>query len=396
MTLNGSNGSATSTNGADGEEAGPVVVEAYSVVLSVAALVLAALLGGGGSLSVLLALFRSPRVRKYSYTLVLVFFFLCGGLALLWAPMELAHLLTYHHSLRNPTLDFGVATFAVYIFLCAGLALLIAAFCAESVLRFAGCFGRGVRQAWPASVCVAMFLTSLLVAVAFLSASLGQRHRGSYLILHPESAASRLSALVVLLLMVGVGVAGLGVARVLAGRRGEAVKTSESFLSAQSHESAANAVPHFLINQADAGDGGDGEGGYGAGSSDDGIDKRSISASSSSKLPDIIGPDVIEPGTPVKGHNSPRLGNLPGPGSRGPSMLGVNMAQVGRSLGCALRPPCPPSLSLLFFFPLFNGLLSLFPHHIHSFAFLLFGLCFVVLLLLLLWTVYSLCSPYPP
>ena len=108
-------------------------------------------------------------------------------------------------------------------------------------------------------------------------------------------------------------------------RRGE-VKSSESFLSAQSNESA-NAVPNFLINQTDV-----------AASSEDG-DKLSISASSS-KLPDIIGPDVT-PSTPVKGHNSPRLGNLPAPGQRGPAMLGVNMAQVG--INCAAPMSILPS-----------------------------------------------------
>lgn len=226
MAINSSNASLTSTNGGGGGgggsslNPGQVTVEAYSVVLSVAALILAVVLGGGGSLSVLLAIFHSRRVRKYSYTLVLVFFFLCCGLDLVWAPMELAHLLTYHHAGHNPTLDFGVATFTVYVFLAAGLAILIAAFCAENVLRGSGCFSSVVRHAWPVSVCVAMFLTSLLMAVSFLYASLGELQGGSYLVLSAQSSNSRLSILTVLVLLVVLGAGGVVGARLLQVRFG--------------------------------------------------------------------------------------------------------------------------------------------------------------------------------
>ncbi|KAL8617044.1 hypothetical protein ACOMHN_014215 [Nucella lapillus] len=313
MTLNTStlNNSAHSANSGPLE---PVRVEAYSVVLSTAALALAVVLGGGGSLTLLLAIFQSRRVRKYSYTLVLVFFFLCCGLDLLWSPMELAHLLSYHHSLQNPTRDFAVATFAIYIFLLAGLAILITAFCAENVLRLSGMFSPVLRHAWPLSVCLSMLLLCLLMALAFLATSLhtpSPHHPLSYLVLHAASSATRVTILTLLVLMVVLGAVAVVLAGVVAIRMGGvAVKTSESFLSGQSNDS--NALPRFIVNQT------------GAGASNEDVDKISMSASSS-KLPDIIGPDVT-PATPVKGPG--KLADLSAPAPRGPTMLGVNMSQV--------------------------------------------------------------------
>lgn len=293
-------------------DGGPLAMEAYSVVLSVTALTLSTLLGGGGSITVLFAILQSRQVRKYSYTLVLVFFFLCCGLDLLWVPMEVVHLLSFHYTRVNPTLDFGVATFAIYIFLVAGIAVLIASFCGENALRLCGCFADRVKSIWPVAACVVLFVASLIMAVAFLYASVGKDHLGelggaeAYLVLHPSSSACRVSLLATMLILV-VGGATLVVAAVAVGHRKAAHKSSESFVSGQSNESN-NILPHFLINQS--------------ATDDDNEDKLSNSPSSP-RLPDLVVPSV----TTCLASKGPRLGELPSP-SRGSNMLSVNMAHV--------------------------------------------------------------------
>lgn len=310
----------TGENGAVAMGSGPVMVETYSVVLSVAALVLATIFGGGGSIAVLVAIFQSRQVKKYSYTLVLVLFFLCCGMDLVWSPIEVVHLLAFHYTHENPTLDFGVATFAIYVLLSAGTAALVAVFCQENILRLCGCFHDNVKRVWPLGSCAFMFTVSILLAVSYLVASIGdgkleEDARKTFLVLDESSSVARVAVLAVMMVLVVGGLVGLVMAAALAYSKTNH-KSSESFMSGHSNESN-NILPHFLINQTDAEP------------SNEDTDKIS-NTPSSPRLPEIISPNDGGSSSPTPGVSSePRmLNDLPAPPQRSSNMLGVNMAQV--------------------------------------------------------------------
>jgi hypothetical protein len=323
MSVNANNNVANGTRsvGGDGGSMMVVPVDLYSVVLSAAGLVLATLLGGGGSLTVLLALFRSPRIQRYSYTLLLVFFFLALALDVVWAPLELGHLLTFHLSGRHPTSDLGVATFVLYILLLGGVALLLAAFCLENVLRLSQAFHPALRKPWPLLVVVLSLLVALAVALGVACASLNpdpfRPAPHSYLVLDPSASKARVAGLTLLLVLVVVGAGGVVTAGVLAVRRGAVlIKPSHSFLSGQSGQSVPDHPHHDDLPPYTPQPG--------CSTSDD----QASASPCSSKLPDILEPDVtVMPA--ARPPNGAGLHLNPAPASKGPTMLGVNMAQVG-------------------------------------------------------------------
>ncbi|XP_076467562.1 uncharacterized protein LOC143298568 [Babylonia areolata] len=280
-----------------------------------------------------------------------------GGLDVLWSPLELFHMLVFHHTLLHPAEDFGVATFAVYVFLCAGLGFLIAAFSAENVLRLSGRFRGTVSRAWPAAVCVTLLLVSLLTTLAFLSASLTDLREetpsstfpSAYLHLDSPSSVARVSILGLLVVLVVAAVVVLMVVAVVVvvvvkrrkkkeQQKGE-VKNSDSYPSSTggcNNEPHPPSLPlHFLLRQAE-----------GAASSE-AVDTGAASP---------LSLDVTLPSLALKGRNSPRGGgdfSADSGGLRGPSMLGVNMAQVlgrrrhticqmGDSGPSPADPPAPP------------------------------------------------------
>ena len=277
-----------------------------------------------------------PLCFRYSYTLVLVFFFLALGLDTVWAPLELVHLLSFHLTGVHVTRDLGVASFALYVFLLGGLAIVLAAFCVENVLRLNGTFSGGVKQAWPLAVVFAALFIALILSITIVGASVSADSDWmveSYLVLDQTASEARITVLTILILVVVAAATLLVASGVMAIRNGTVViKSSESFMSAQSPTGSSNLhpqLPHFPLNQ-DSGPGC---------SSDDQVSVSPISC----KMPEIMEPeekdkcgDLTRNGST---HSTMSSKNKPGAlPVKGPSMLAVNMAQV-TILGILLFSP---------------------------------------------------------
>lgn len=76
-------------------------LELYSIVLSVTLLVLAILFGGGGCVTVLIAMFIHRLLRKLRYILIGILILLCSVFDFIWCPIEISRLLLYQQNAVN-------------------------------------------------------------------------------------------------------------------------------------------------------------------------------------------------------------------------------------------------------------------------------------------------------
>ncbi|CAL1526024.1 unnamed protein product [Lymnaea stagnalis] len=287
-------------------------LEAYTVVLSVAAHLLSMLFGGGSSVTVIIAITTRRNINKYSYTLVLTLFLACCCLNFVWSPLEIADLIMYHYVHRHPCGGFLAVKTAAYIFLVLVLGLVIVLLSAEGIVRMKNKYGRVLRKLWPLLTCVfVLFLSAFLTAVF---ATMCSRHVGgleaSY-VLEDGDARSTFLALVTfafgatLLTLAALGLVLL--------------KEMVYWEDGRPHFRQKNmklTIPEFLISQSNAC--ADNDGGF----------EPSQSGTPSPSTPKLL--MVSDPDTAsIKGEDANTISELPSPiikpmGNR----LGINMAQV--------------------------------------------------------------------
>ncbi|XP_052795866.1 uncharacterized protein LOC128228538 [Mya arenaria] len=114
----------------------------YSIVLSTTVLVLAILFGGGGCLTVLIAMVAHHLHRKLRYILIGVLLLTCSVLDLIWCPLEITRLLLYQHSVVTGNIisadvarDLQYISSAMYVLLLCTLASMIALICIQNLLK---------------------------------------------------------------------------------------------------------------------------------------------------------------------------------------------------------------------------------------------------------------------
>ncbi|XP_046359778.1 uncharacterized protein LOC124137493 [Haliotis rufescens] len=143
-------------------------LEAYSVVLSVTTLLLAAIGGGAGSLTVICAILEGKSIHKLSYSIILVLLFACLVLDLLWTPQEILHLLYYHYTYQNPTQYFKIFVHGMYLLLSIVMAVAIVFVSAENIFRQCSHMGKMFQKIWSITGSITAVLVGLCMAGSYL------------------------------------------------------------------------------------------------------------------------------------------------------------------------------------------------------------------------------------
>lgn len=118
-------------------------LELYSIVLSVTMLMLAILFGGGGCVTVLIAMSLHRLMRKLRYILLGILLVTCSVFDFIWCPVEISRLLLHQQNFVN---DNNVVSLAVirnlkyisstlYILLLCALGAMIILICVQNLLK---------------------------------------------------------------------------------------------------------------------------------------------------------------------------------------------------------------------------------------------------------------------
>lgn len=288
-------------------------LEAYTVVLSVAAHLLSTLFGGGSSVTVIIAITTRRNINKYSYTLVLTLFFACCTLNFVWSPLEVTDLIMYHYTRRHPCSGFLAAKTAAYIFLVLVLSLVIVLLSAEGMVRMKNKYGRVLRKLWPLLTCVFVVFISIFLSAVFVAVSaqhVGGPGAPSYVL---EDSDTRSTFLALVTFAFGVSLLTLAALGLVL------LKEMVYWEDGRPHLRQKNmklTIPEFLISQSNAC--ADNDGGF----------EPSQSGTPSPSTPKLL--MVSDPDTAsIKGEDANTISELPSPiikpmGNR----LGINMAQV--------------------------------------------------------------------
>ena len=120
-----------------------VKMELYSIVFSSTMLCLGILFGGGGCVTVLIAMFLYNLMRKLRYILIAVLLFVCCGFDFIWCPVEISRLVLHHQSLNSNMisdqiiLDLKYFGCSLYILLLCALAAIIVLISVQNFMKMA-------------------------------------------------------------------------------------------------------------------------------------------------------------------------------------------------------------------------------------------------------------------
>lgn len=116
-------------------------MELYSIVLSTTVLLFAILFGGGGCITVLIAMFVHRLLRKLRFILVGILLAVCCIFDLIWCPIEIMRLVLHHQSKNGNTVsldairDLQYVGSSLYILILCTLATMIVLICVQNLLK---------------------------------------------------------------------------------------------------------------------------------------------------------------------------------------------------------------------------------------------------------------------
>ncbi|XP_041357239.1 uncharacterized protein LOC121374269 [Gigantopelta aegis] len=277
-------------------------LQAYSVVLSATTLLLSALAGGGGSLAVMFTIVTGKVIEKQSYAIVLTLLAACLAFDLLWAPLEIVHLLYYHHTNENVTQDYKVMTHGIYVFLIMVISSTVILVSAKKILCLYGKFGKKCKKVWPTIGCfVSLFLGLVAVSVYVSTVTIYEGNFQDYFpVMNKISFCFK--AIMIGLMMLAVLVMMTVVITIAVAKQ---KNHDDGF---HSNSESKNTIPQVLIAETDV--------------TDD--ESETPSAQGGSPLPLLT---INTDGEANRGDNSSTVGELPNP-SKNKNMLGVNMAHI--------------------------------------------------------------------
>lgn len=116
-------------------------LELYSIVLSVTMLVLAILFGGGGCVTVLIAIALRRLLRKLRYILLGILLIICSAYDFIWCPVEISRLLLQQNVVSGNTVSLDAIrnlkyiSSTLYVLLLCALACMIMLICVQNLLK---------------------------------------------------------------------------------------------------------------------------------------------------------------------------------------------------------------------------------------------------------------------
>lgn len=116
-------------------------LELYSVVLSTTVLIFAILIGGGGCITVLIAMFVHRLLRKLRFILIAILLVVCCVFDLIWCPIEITRLVLHHQGINGNTIlpdammDLKYISSSLYILLLCTTAAMVVLICVQNLLK---------------------------------------------------------------------------------------------------------------------------------------------------------------------------------------------------------------------------------------------------------------------
>ncbi|KAH3834678.1 uncharacterized protein LOC127876086 [Dreissena polymorpha] len=117
-------------------------IKLYSIVLSTTMLVLSILFGGGGCITVLIAIFFRRLHRKLRYILIGILLVVCSAFDFIWCPIEIARLLLHQRNALSgneisiqTVSSLNYTSSAMYVLLLCALATIIVMICIQNLLK---------------------------------------------------------------------------------------------------------------------------------------------------------------------------------------------------------------------------------------------------------------------
>ena len=118
-----------------------IKMELYSIVFSSTMLCLGILFGGGGCVTVLIAMFLYNLLRKLRYILLAMLLIVCCGFDFIWCPTEISRLVLHHQNVNTNVisddviLDLKYFGCSMYILLLCALAAIIVLICIQNFIK---------------------------------------------------------------------------------------------------------------------------------------------------------------------------------------------------------------------------------------------------------------------
>ena len=118
-----------------------VKMELYSIVFSSTMLCLGILFGGGGCVTVLIAMFLYNLMKKLRYVLIAMLLIVCCGFDFIWCPTEISRLVLHHQNMNTNVisdeviLDLKYFGCSLYILLLCALAAIIVLICIQNFIK---------------------------------------------------------------------------------------------------------------------------------------------------------------------------------------------------------------------------------------------------------------------
>ncbi|KAL4230597.1 hypothetical protein ACF0H5_010974 [Mactra antiquata] len=156
-------------------------MELYSIVVSATMLVLAILFGGGGCVTVLIAMFVHRLLRKLHFVFVGILLIVCCIYDFIWCPIEIVRLVLHHqHGNGNSispdvTQDLKYIGSTLYILLLCTIAAMIALICVQNLLKIIRKYDNIPKMKLGIVLILIWLMTSVSLTIAYILVTNGDQ-----------------------------------------------------------------------------------------------------------------------------------------------------------------------------------------------------------------------------
>ncbi|XP_045205075.2 uncharacterized protein LOC123557588 [Mercenaria mercenaria] len=161
---------------ADGTE-----MELYSIVLSATVLIFAILFGGGGCITVLIAMFVHRLLRKLRFVLIGILLFVCCIFDLIWCPIEITRLVIHHQNINGNTVstdavkDLKYVGSSLYVLLLCTIAAMVVLICVQNLLKIVRKYDNIPKMMLGVIFVLIWLIISISLTIAYILVSYGDQ-----------------------------------------------------------------------------------------------------------------------------------------------------------------------------------------------------------------------------
>ena len=156
-------------------------LELYSIVLSTTIMILAILFGGGGCITVLIAMFMHRLLRKLRFVFIGILLLVCCFFDLVWCPIEIARLVIHHQNINGNIVsahtvrDLKYFGSSLYILLLCTIASIIVLICVQNLLKIIRKYDTIPKMTLGVCFVLIWLIISISLTIAYILVSNGDQ-----------------------------------------------------------------------------------------------------------------------------------------------------------------------------------------------------------------------------